>query len=893
MSRTTRLPLVWLATIAALLIFPTVHTNAAEDIGVIEGTVRVLGGEVIPGIKVTVVSESLGVEQTVTADEEGNFRISDLPLADDYQITAALEGYVGITFDGLAVTEEGLSGMIVPLKSPDYQSRRRDQNMLDSGSSTISEELTSEFLVDLPNGRSYLDAVSMVAGVAGLEEPYRRDDDNISHGNSEYTYFYVHGADSTDNIFLLDGLETTDAATGRSGMAIPWEAIQTVEVLTGGMTAEYGRATGGVVNVVTRSGGNKLHGSLPVYYTDLGLERDQDEEAAVYEKEEYSELEWGGSLGGRLVRDHLWFFSTYNQLTRTIEGLSAEDEVIEREETFQEGLYNLIWQVNPDNKLKAEYVDNANVWDTRDSMSGSIMPSAYGQQESGGTLYKLKWTSIFTPNLFLEAQLGQHDATFTVGPANAGFHDPRFIDQQHGAGTIIYGNVSSITDVHRPRTQYKATLNYYQAWAGEHNMKFGAEYHDLEFETDQIYPDAYTINRPNSGYERPDQWLEQSDINYLDTGKILTLFAQDRWTWREDWTFNLGLRLEQQEQKNDVGEEVYSFDNLLSPRLGAAWDINGDGRSRLFAHYGRYYHAVGLMLASALNRQTSETWRYEGDYETSDWTLVNHTEGYENPTEVDGNLKPNLKDEIIVGYEFEFTTDFAAGASVIYNRQNNMIEDVLGNEDEIRQGDADRYLYYITNVESARRQYRGLELSLKKRLSNNYQFLAVFTLSEAKGSVVNDPYSEGRSLYADFEEMKYNRYGNLPWSDQQYLKINGSYHLPLGFIIGGSLNWRSGRPYSRIDVNLPYEAQNFYGYSGQYYLDPRGSERIGSAWWLDLRLRKDFAIGPTTLSLTADAFNLTNNQDVINRYEIDSWRHGDANGWMGAGYYVLGGRLSF
>ncbi len=892
MLRGNMISVVCLLILIPLSLCASTPVAAGDNPGFIEGVVRILGGDFpLPGIEVTVTSESLGLEKSVTADENGNFRIGDLPPADDYRIVAALEGYEGMIFPEFAVTEEGLTEMVVPLKSPNYVSRKRNRELLDAGSSAITEKLPSEFLEDIPNGRSYLDAVSMVAGVAGLEEPFHREDDNFGHNDGEYTFFHVHGADSTDNVYLLDGLETTDVATGRSGMAIPWEAIESVEVLTGGMPAEYGRATGGVVNVVTRSGGNELHGSLPVYYTDKGLKRDTDEDHA-YEEEEFDELEWGASLGGRVVRDRLWFFATYNRFTRTIEGINYDDEVIEREEEFDEGLANLTWQVNPDNKLRAQYAATSAVWDSRDAMSESLQPSAYGQQENGGTLWQLQWTSIFSPNLFLEARLGQHEAAHTIGPANAGFYDPRFVDQQNGMGTIIYGNVSSITDVHRPRMQYKAALNYYVGdWAGEHNFKFGAEYQDLEYETDLIYPDTYTINR-DSYYERPDQWTETSDVNYLDTGKIFTLFVQDSWTWSDRWTFNLGLRWEEQEQKNDVGELVYSFDNLLSPRLGAAWDIFGDGRSRLFAHFGRYHDAVGLALASQLNRQSEETWRWEGNYETDEWNLVNHTPGYENPATVDENLKPNVKDEYILGYELVFLTDFVAGARLIYNTQNNMIEDVLANEDDIRYGDDNQYLYYFTNVQSARRQYRGLELSCKKRLSNNYQFLAVCTLSQAKGSVVYDDFPEGYSIYADFEEMKYNRYGSLPWDDRQYFKINGSYHLPLGFIIGASINYRTGRPYNRIDPYLPEEARNF-GYTNQYYIDPRGSYRMDSVWWLDLRLRKDFEIGPTTLSLTADAFNLTNSQDAIGRSEIDTYYWGQDNAWMGAGYFVLGGKLTF
>jgi outer membrane receptor protein involved in Fe transport len=886
MYRNTRRSLVWLATITLLLITPTAFATAGEETGFIEGTVKIVGRDALPGIRVTAHSRAHDVERIVTADEGGSFRITGLPPADDYRIIAVLEGYVGVPLKGLAVTDAGILDLNLLLAPNGGQGHPRKQEMLDSGSSSISEDLTKELLDELANGRSFLDAVSMAAGVAGLEEPFRRDDDNLIHDRRQYSFFHVHGADSTDNIFLVDGLETTDVATGRSGMVIPWEAIESVELITGGMTAEYGRATGGVVNVVTRSGGNSFHGSLPVHYTDRGLEQDVDEDHAV-EEEEYAELEWGASLGGPVVRDHLWFFGAYNSFTRAIDGINAEDEVVERDETFRDGLLNLTWQINEDNRVRAQYAASAGVWDSRDAENPYLMPSAWSQIESGGTLWQLQWNSIFTPNLFLETRVGRHDNTWTDGPAHAGFHDPFFYDQPDGIHTITYGNVESITDIHRPRTQYQAALNYFHGGrAGEHAFKAGVEYQDLEYETDRIFPNGYNIFRTTH------LWQTSSDLNYLDTGSILTLFAQDSWTWNKDWTFNLGLRWEKQEQKNDVGQQVYSFDNLLSPRVGVTWDVSGDGRSRLFAHYGRYHHAVGLALASTLNRQVVETWRYEGDYETGDWEELWHVVEDENPTQVDPDLEPNVKDEFILGYEFAFATDFVAGARLICNWQSGMIEDVLANENEIREGTTYELIHRITNVASARRDYRGVELTCRKQLSNNYQFIVAATFSRARGSVVYEDYPEGLDLYADFEEMKHNRYGNLPWDDRAYVKINGSYHLPLGFIIGAGLNYRSGRPYSRIDNTVPGDGGQF-NYRDAYYLDQRGSERMGSVWWLDLRLRKDFEIGPTVLSLTADAFNLTNNQKAIGIYEVDLYYYEEPNRWMGAGYFVLGGRLSF
>jgi len=177
-----------------------------------------------------------------------------------------------------------------------------------------------------------------------------------------------------------------------------------VEVLTSGLPAEYGRATGGVVNVVTRSGGNEFHGSLPFYYTDDSLTRDQDEgHGVITVRDDYHQLEWGGSVGGPVVRDRLWFFGAYNRIADTIKGYNQENQEIHRNEVFEEGLLNLTWQVNEDNKLKAQYAASPAEFDYDDSPSQDV-PRVL---ESGGRLWKLEWSNIVTPNLFLEARVAQ------------------------------------------------------------------------------------------------------------------------------------------------------------------------------------------------------------------------------------------------------------------------------------------------------------------------------------------------------------------------------------------------------------------------------------------------------------------------------------------------------
>jgi len=859
--------------------------------GTLSGIVIDATGIPLPGVTITVAGPALQGERLAITDTAGRWRLPLVPVGPGYEVSASLDGFQAVIQTEIRVNigantrvdftlVEGsgdLGEITVTAEAP----------LIDAKKSSISETITYEFMEDIPTGRTYFDAMSMAAGVA-------------RSGNVN-----AHGADDSDNVFLVDGVDTTDNATGTFGLNFSYEAIQEVEMKTGGFEAEYGRATGAIANVVTKSGGNEFHGAIPVYYTNLDMKRHQEADRGAVDEEDFYELEPGGSLGGPIMRDRLWFFASYNNFTRRIEGTNEFDEAISRSEVFEEYMAKLTWQVDPDNKLVGQVSSDPATIDSRDSLDPDIMASAYSQQEQGGLLYKLQWTSIFTPNLFLETRVAAHEVNLTIGPANADPMDDVIVDDRDGAGRIYYGNSGSSTDINRPRRQYSTVLNSYRGdWAGEHNFKFGVEYQDFEFTEDAIFPNTYTINRVNNqtGAELPDQWLHQTNLSTTNSGDILTIFAQDAWTWRDNWSINVGLRYERQTQDNDVGETVYEFDSLIAPRLGVSWDINGDGRSKVYANYGRYYDAVGTYLGQFTNRQTNVTTRYEGTYDPANptnpdnWEVISVTGGDVNTNVADPNLDPNFKDEITAGYEFEFATDFSAGAKLIYNWQNNLIEDVIGNEDAVRAGDTNDVWYYVTNVQRARRNYKGLELQLKKRLSNNYQFLLVYTLSEARGSVANGNQSEGTTEAFDMYEAGVNRYGYLPWDDRHYLKLNGSYHLPWGVIAGVGIGWRSGRPYTRIgqvgDYLLPGTNTNAFN-GWDYYVTERGSERLGNVWWIDLRVTKDFNIGDTELSVIVDAFNVTNNQYILSRREDDNDAFGTSNAWQQAGNFVVGLKYSF
>ncbi len=874
-----------------LLLMTALHTHAATQDGSLTGLVVDKAGAPLPGVLVTVTGPALQGERKAVTDTAGNYRIPLAPVGRGYQVAVSLEGFQKVIQTDIEVNVDTEARANFTLTT-DTGSRYEitvvaETPMVDTKKSAISETVAYDFIEDIPNGRTYFAAMNMVPGVVA----------------TDFYNIRSHGAARFDNVFLVDGMDTTDSATGSFGMKVSFEAIQEVSMLTGGMEAEYGRATGAVSNVVTKSGGNEFHGTVPIYYTNLDLKRHQESDRTNVEEESFYEVEPGISLGGPVLRDRLWFFASYNNLTRRITGINSFDEQIKRNEVYEQHLLKLSWQVNPNNKIVAQYFATPATIDSLDSQYPVFMKSAYSVTEKDGRLGKLQWSSIFTPNLFLETRVATHSVNITTGPAHAGLGDDRFTDQNNGEENIIYGNVFEIRDEKHPRDLYSTTLNYYRSdWAGEHNFKFGAEYQDFELEEFVITPDNYVINRPpdGQGHERPDQLTRTSDLYSRNSGDILTFFAQDSWNWHEKWTFNLGLRWETQTQENDLGEQVYRLDNLIAPRAGIVWDIGGDGRSRTHFSYGRYFDAVGTFLGQQLNRRRNETWYYQGDYETGDWEETSHTTPEDNPTLIDPDLTANFKDELIAGYEVQFLIDYSAAIRLIYSWQDNMIEDIIGNEDAIRSGKETVYWYYFTNLPDARRKYRGLELQLRKRLSGNHQFYLAYTLSKAEGSM-NDFMPEAMQPFGDFAELRYfNHYGVVHYDIRHLLKLNGSYHLPWGIIIGAVFNWRTGTPYYRLgriyDYLLPGTASDaFIGFQSYYMypVDPPGTHRLGNAWQLDLRLTKDINIGDTSLSLTLDAFNVTNNQFVLSRVWSDNESWSEADGWMEAGTFVVGLKFSF
>ena len=238
----------------------------AQTTGTVEGTVTDQSNAPLPGVTVELTSPSLQGARTAVTSADGRYRFPAVPPG-AYTITAELSGFgkvekkARVSLDATASVNLSLS-----LSTTAEITVTGEAPMVDSTSTTQGSNYSAKVIDKLPVGRNYADIVFTQPGVQA--------DFGETQGRS--LAISIYGSTSSENLFLIDGVNTTNVIKGFQGKDINTEFIQEVEVKTGGYQAEYGRNTGGVVNVITKSGGNEFHGGVFGYYNDTGMRADQE-----------------------------------------------------------------------------------------------------------------------------------------------------------------------------------------------------------------------------------------------------------------------------------------------------------------------------------------------------------------------------------------------------------------------------------------------------------------------------------------------------------------------------------------------------------------------------------------------------------------------------------------
>jgi hypothetical protein len=381
--------------------------------GSIEGTVTDQTGAAVPGIAVRVTSPNLISAQTATTDDSGRYRIANLPPGRYTVVVEAEKGFGKFERTDVEVNLSRTSTVEVSLQpagaSASVTITDTAGAAVDVSGTTTGSNVSSEQFSNFPTQRTVQGLYTIAPTVtrSGLRDATGRDRDPS-----------VAGSSGPENNYILDGVNTTDPAFGGSGANLPFEFVQEVEIKTGAYGPEYGRSTGGIFNVITKSGGNEFHGDLFGYGTTKGLVREVKNfpftgSAATG----FSEVDIGGDIGGPIVKDKLWFFGAFNPQKRKNYYLTQTFHTpVENDVTIPFYAGKITWAVNPKNTFTASTFGDFTKIDgflatlalTNVNGFGDDITAFEGLQETGGHNYAFRLNSTITNTFIAEFSGGLH-----------------------------------------------------------------------------------------------------------------------------------------------------------------------------------------------------------------------------------------------------------------------------------------------------------------------------------------------------------------------------------------------------------------------------------------------------------------------------------------------------
>jgi outer membrane receptor protein involved in Fe transport len=391
--------------------------------GTIEGTVLDSLGNAVPGVTVRVTSPNLITPQSATTNDEGRYRILNLPPGRYTVAVEAAKGFAEFKQENVEVNLSRTSTVAVTLQPQSAQASvtvtDTSGGAVDVTASTTGTNVSTEQFSNFPTQRTVqsLYNIAPTAARSGLRDASGRDRDPS-----------ISGSSGPENNYILDGINTTDPAYGGSGANLPFEFVQEVEIKTGAYGAEYGKSTGGIFNVITKSGGNDVRGDAFAYFTTKGFVRETKHFPFTgLAQNGFSELDAGFDIGGPIRKDKIWFFGAFNPQRRKNFFLGQTLRT-PFQNTVTTPFYagKITWAVNQRNVLtfstfgdytKSEGLAFQGIAPQLEINGFGAHPNSFlGQLETGGSNYTARLNSTITQNMIGEFAFGLHRQRFNIIP---------------------------------------------------------------------------------------------------------------------------------------------------------------------------------------------------------------------------------------------------------------------------------------------------------------------------------------------------------------------------------------------------------------------------------------------------------------------------------------------
>jgi hypothetical protein len=760
---------------------------------------------------------------------------------------------------------------------------RAESPIVDVKKNAVSTTITAEVIDIIPKGRDFLSAITGIPGT-----------NDVSRAGG----IMIDGATATENRYVVDGMDTTNLQTGISGKRVIIDFIDQISVQRSGYAAEYRAATGGVISAISKSGSNQYRGELGVNYTGPKLNRtlqgdvrpslnispiDNQTLEFIYAPRvhETYELEPVGQLSGPIFRNRAWFFAgvapSRQKQTRTVtwattNPVGPQTQTFVDEDINDQYMYTLTAQLT--GRLRARFNGNNGRADPGLSVPGfdansgvsTTNPRNFNPQPTVRTVSSsdsysgsLDWSA--TDKLFISTTGGwfQSNAYSDKGDPFEGtrrtFSNSNLtfalVPEEFRRASGFAENASNSYQAKDAfnRLNLNGEISTFRNWKGSHSLKAGVQYErlgnsvnrgeqflNIQFFWNQSFqPVAGPADRGTYGYYNARRNFTAGDVTSHNVG----LFLQDQWSVTNRLTINAGLRTDRTyipSYRPENPSLEFSFGDKIAPRLGAAYDVRGDGRWKAYGSWGVFYDIEKLDMPRGA--WGADRWvDYTYTLDTFNWPTVDctddlgatgcpgrliqrldrrHVSNEVGNVLVDPDLKPMKTQEATFGLDHELTSVMSIGVRYTHKWLNEAVEDI-GVIDPVIGAE----IFYIANpgkgiaefvlgpqypaTPEAKRVYDGFDISFVKRLRNNWSLNTSVTLSKLWGnySGLTNAQSEnarnspnvGRAfdgLFMSFDQTGSPVYGRMAVDMPVQFKALGTYVLPWGTSLGVDYRANSG-----------------------------------------------------------------------------------------------------
>ncbi len=841
----------------------------------LEGLITDNNNEPLPGATVTLKNVDSGYKYSVISKLNGSYIISGIAPG-KYDIEVNLSGFKSSTKKAIAFAVGAklrMDFVLVPETISEEVTVTAETPVIEVSKSEVSSVVGREIIDNLPLlSRNFNDLTILSAGVI----------DGKSNAQPE-------GSEE----MVVDGVSNKDVTSNSPGVILPADAIEEFRVITNLAPAEYGNASGMITTAISRSGTNTYQGRLSYFYRDESLDsvnyfinhaKYQGEELPKdqWQKAPYSRNNFGGFLGGPIIKDKLHFFVLYDGTTAdnysVVTCPLVENETVKQPSYVHQFLAKLNYQMNEKNQLSARvnyYFSKAE----NQGVGGFYTTERATNVKATDLSAVVSWTSFFSSKTMNELRL--------LYKAGRSYNDPLYPD----LFTIERPSGYFGKDQNLPQDTYSdkfEIVENFSLFHRNHSIKIGADFTYAPTGTkrmDLYYPGLFVFATdapfdPNdfSTYPILFQYNRRGSISMDMPYYMLAIFAQDSWRCSNRLTINYGLRWNYYNLEG-LKEKPGDIRNF-NPRLGFSFDPKGDGKSSIRGGIGTY--------SVNLNSNSAGPIVFWDDFDLYIKVYPNYPDPFSPnpffPPDINfpaqkgeyasSTLIPPWSLQAMVGYARQIGKDVSVSADIIYTRGHNhlrsenlnpILPGTYNPETGGQRPDPTKGDIHVVSCEG-KSEYKGLYLTFNKKYSNGWSLDVSYTLSKSMGDT--DTMGGGDETITNpwsYDSDAWERaYGRTSFDARHKLTIASTVNLPFGIQLSGLFFYRSAFPWNAITG----DDGNQDSLVGEYVDEHRNSRSGFDCLYLNLRLSKTFSFSNYRLQLIAESFNVTNRVNFTTVYNI-------------------------